>query len=132
MIARNHEGKISVIVPWWDHTELLNIWEVNLEHLDKTQIIFVDNGSQPQGKLELEQFCSKHNIELIRNKENRGFSAANNQGLEIATSEYILYLNNDVEILKFPAQLICNLAGEGISGPGFIQNELGENYLEGW
>lgn len=133
--VQNDEGKntsISIVVPWWDHTDLLNIWKNNLKHLGKNEVIFVDNGSQKNGKLGLEDFCNKHKVKLIRNEENRGFSAANNQGLEAATGEYILYLNNDVEILKFPAQLFCNLAGEGIAGPGFVQNELGENYLEGW
>src|SRR4029078_1025166 len=32
---------------------------------------------------------------LIRNKANRGFGAANNQGLDIATRELILFLNSD-------------------------------------
>ncbi len=123
---------ISIVVPWWDHTELLNNWNNNLTYLGNCEIIFVDNGSQLQGKLKLEEFCKQHEIQLIRNQENRGFSAANNQGLEVATGEYILYLNNDVEILKFPAKLFCKLAANGISGPGFIENELGENYLEGW
>ncbi len=131
-ILNQNNVLVSVIVPWWDHTELLKNWKKNIEHLDNCEIIFVDNGSQTQGKLELEYFCNKHKVKLIRNEENRGFSAANNQGLEAATGEYILYLNNDIEILKFPAQLFCNLAANGISGPGFMQNELGENYLEGW
>ncbi len=123
---------LSIVVPWWDHTELLEIWKRNLEYLGDAEIIFVDNGSQTEGKLALQEFCSQYNIKLIRNEENRGFSAANNQGSEVATGEYILYLNNDVEILNFPAQFLCNLAANGISGPGLIQNELDEIYIEGW
>lgn len=26
----------SVIVPWWDHSELLDLWELNLAHLQKS------------------------------------------------------------------------------------------------
>ncbi|MDM9379952.1 glycosyltransferase [Chlorogloeopsis sp. ULAP01] len=123
---------ISIVVPWWDHSDLLEIWKQNLQYLGNLEIIFVDNGSQLTGKLELQEFCNQYNIKLIRNEENRGFSAANNQGAKAATGEYILFLNNDVEILNFPSQLLCALAGSGISGPGFMQNELGEIYIEGW
>ena len=123
---------VSLVVPWWDHNELLELWERNLEHLDEIEIIFIDNGSTPKAKFELHEFCNKHNIKLIRNEENRGFSAANNQGAELVTGEYILHINNDVEIKSFPAKYLCDLAGNGIAGPGPIQNEIGEVYLEGW
>ncbi len=122
----------SVVVPWWDHSEFLELWERNLEYLPDTEIIFIDNGSEPVGKAALKEFCSRHNIKLIRNEENRGFAAANNQGVEIATGEYILHLNNDVEILNPPVQHLCDYADNGIAGPGPTQNEIGEIYIEGW
>ncbi len=125
-------NSVSLVVPWWDHSELLEVWKRNLEHFKNIEVIFIDNGSQPQAKLELEKFCTHNNIKLIRNEENRGFSAANNQGAELATGEYILHLNNDVEILNFPVQSLCSLAGYGIAGYGLIQSELGAVYLEGW
>ncbi|MBW4477964.1 MAG: glycosyltransferase [Tolypothrix brevis GSE-NOS-MK-07-07A] len=123
---------VSIVVPWWDHTDLLDIWKRNIEHLKDAEIIFVDNGSQPQGKLALQEFCQQHNIKLIRNKENRGFAAGNNQGAAVATGEYILFLNNDVQVLSFPVESLCNLAINGIAGPGLMQNELNETYIEGW
>lgn len=122
----------SILVPWWDHSEFLELWKRNLEHLPNTEIIFIDNGSGPVGKAALEEFCRKHNIKLIRNAENRGFAAANNQGLEVATGEYILHLNNDVEILNPLVNHLCAYAGNGIAGPGPIQNEIGQIYIEGW
>lgn len=129
---QNQVNFISIIVPWWDHGELLAIWESNLQYLANCEIIFIDNGSQLETELALQQFCQKYGIKLIRNQENRGFSAANNQGAVVATGDYILHLNNDVKILNFPAKYLCNLAANGIAGPGFMGNELGEIYLEGW
>lgn len=123
---------VSIIVPWWDHSELLDLWERNLEYLPNTEIIFIDNGSSLPGKIALDNFCKKYNIKLIRNEENRGFAAANNQGLSVATGEYIIHLNNDVEILSSPIAHLCSHANEGIAGPGPIQNEIGEIYIEGW
>lgn len=122
----------SIVVPWWDHSELLELWEQNLTYLPNTEIIFIDNGSNSTARIALQNFSNRHNIILIRNEENRGFAAANNQGLEIATGEYILHLNNDVEVVTNPIEYICSLAAEGMAGAGFVQNEIGEVYVEGW
>lgn len=126
------QKRVSVVVPWWDHSELLELWEHNLKHLPDVEIIFIDNGSEPLGKAALEAFCNRHNIRLIRNEKNLGFSAANNQGLEVATGEYILHLNNDVEIFSSPVEHLCEYTGNGIAGPGPIKNELDQVYIEGW
>lgn len=131
-LSNNKVTTLSVVVPWWDHTEFLELWENNLKYLPNCEIIFIDNGSNEENKKTLEGFCKKHNIELIRNQENRGFSAANNQGLAVATGDYVLHLNNDLSIKKLDIQHICSLAGEGIAGPGEAQNELYIPYVEGW
>ncbi|MCC3451636.1 MAG: glycosyltransferase [Microcoleus sp. PH2017_39_LGB_O_B] len=121
----------SIVVPWWDHSELLELWEQNLKYLPDTEIIFIDNGSAPKGKTALEEFCRQQKIKLLRNETNLGFAAANNQGAKVATGEYIIHLNNDVEIRDSPIESLCDLAAEGLAGP-LAHNELGEFYLEGW
>src|SRR3954465_11402985 len=90
----------SIGVPWWDHGDLLALWQGNLAHLIGCQLIFVDNGSAPPTANALHQFCRAHNLSLIRNDRNRGFSAANNQGASIARAPFLLFLNNDVQILS--------------------------------
>lgn len=57
------------------------------------EVIVVDNNSEDSSCTMIkEQFPS---VLLIENKENRGFSKANNQGVAIAKGEYILFLNPD-------------------------------------
>jgi GT2 family glycosyltransferase len=60
------------------------------------EVIVVDNNSV-DGSIEMlqEKFSD---ITLIQNKKNTGFSVANNQGIEIATGEYILLLNPDTVV----------------------------------
>ena len=123
---------LSIIVPWWDHTEFLELWENNLNYLPNCEIVFIDNGSQEEGKKALASFCEQHQIKLIRNEKNRGFAAANNQGLAASTGDYILHLNNDLSIQELDIQYLCRLAGEGIAGPGYARNELNIPYVEGW
>ena len=58
-----------------------------------TEIIVVDNNSVDGSlKMMAEKFPE---ITLIANKDNRGFSKANNQGIKISKGEYVLLLNPD-------------------------------------
>ncbi|MEY3451159.1 MAG: hypothetical protein RL711_985 [Bacteroidota bacterium] len=61
-----------------------------------TEIIVVDNNSVDKS---LEMLKDKFpEVILIANKQNTGFSKANNQGIKIAKGEYILLLNPDTVI----------------------------------
>src|SRR3989304_2070454 len=61
------------------------------------EIIIVDNHST-DGSLELLNKYSVNysNIRIIENITNLGFGKANNQGVEIAKSDNILFLNSDI------------------------------------
>jgi GT2 family glycosyltransferase len=58
------------------------------------EIILVDNGSS-DGSADMAE--REFRVRVIRNRENRGFCAANNQGIEAAGGEFIALLNNDAE-----------------------------------
>jgi GT2 family glycosyltransferase len=57
------------------------------------EIIVVDNNSSDDSCRMIRQKFPE--VILIENKDNKGFSKANNQGVEIAKGEYILFLNPD-------------------------------------
>jgi len=58
------------------------------------ETIVVDNGST-DGSAEVAE--GEFGARVIRNTENRGFCAANNQGIAAARGEFIALLNNDAE-----------------------------------
>jgi len=64
----------------------------------KIEIIVVDNNSSDAScELILEKYPE---IILIQNKENVGFSKANNQGVKIANGKYVLILNPDTVVAE--------------------------------
>ena len=61
------------------------------------QLVIIDNGSSDGTKELLDaQDHVEFNIKIIRNKKNMGFGYANNQGIDVADSKYVCFLNNDV------------------------------------
>lgn len=61
------------------------------------EIIVVDNASVDGSVSEIRKQFPE--VLLIENKENLGFSAANNQGMRLAKGEFIFLLNPDTEII---------------------------------
>lgn len=66
------------------------------------EIIIVDNASSDSSSLEILKIKNKiSNLKIILNKENAGFSKANNQGIKISQkSRYVLFLNPDTIVQK--------------------------------
>ena len=60
------------------------------------EVIVVDNNSTDRSNLMVKKKFPQ--VRLIENKENLGFSKANNQGIKIAKGEYVLLLNPDTVV----------------------------------
>ncbi|MFB3828702.1 MAG: glycosyltransferase family 2 protein [Bryobacteraceae bacterium] len=86
---------ISVIVVNWNRRELLRACLRSLERQDAAhEVIVVDNGSSDGSADTAER---EFKARVIHNAENRGFCAANNQGIREARGDLIALLNNDAE-----------------------------------
>ncbi len=86
------------------------------------EVIVVDN-SAPQTAQELREVLPKA-VKIIENEENRGFSAANNQGIKQAEGEIILIMNNDLfineKVLKEGVEAITLDQSIGVWAPKLI------------
>jgi GT2 family glycosyltransferase len=89
---------VSVIVVNWNRRELLRacLGALRGQTLQDFETIVVDNGST-DGSAAVFEDSELSPITLIENQDNRGFCAANNQGIAAARGEFIALLNNDAE-----------------------------------
>ena len=93
---------ISIIIPFRDKVELLETCLASI--FDKTkidfEIILVDNGSQEnKTKKYLDEIRGREFVKIIDYKKPFSFSAINNLVVKYASGEFVLFLNNDTEVL---------------------------------
>jgi GT2 family glycosyltransferase len=87
---------ITVVIVNWNRKELLraSLRSLAAQRNVTFETIVVDNGST-DGSADLAE--KEFGATVIRNSENRGFCAANNQGIAAARGEFVALLNNDAE-----------------------------------
>ena len=121
-------SKVSIIVP------IYNVEKYLIEALDSVvnqtykdlEIICVNDGSKDNSRKILEEYKNKDSRIIIVDQENQGLAGARNSGLNIASGEYIYFMDSDdyiksdlvelnVDIMKkYSPDLIC--FGSDISG----------------
>lgn len=110
--------KISVIIPVYNVEKYLTecLTSVVNQTFKDIEIICVNDGSTDNSPIILEEFAQKDSRIKIINQENQGLSAARNTGLDVATGEYVSFIDSDdyistdlyADMQKYlPAELIC-------------------------
>jgi len=100
--------------------EFLRSLEATLGDI-RYEVILVDDASSDETTDFLDELDSSYRV--LRNAENKGFAFANNRGAEIAKSEAIAFLNNDL-ILRpgwLQPMLDCLQAAEQVGCVGNVQ-----------
>jgi GT2 family glycosyltransferase len=90
---------LSIIIVNWNTKDLLSQCIDSIKTHTKRisfETIVVDNFSSDRSAEMVEE--SFPDVRLIKNKQNRGFGKANNQGLAEADGKYILFLNSDIVV----------------------------------
>ncbi len=89
------------------------------------QVIVVDNAST-DGSAEMVR-TEFPDVHLIANEDNRGFTAANNQGVAVAQGRYVLLLNPDTEVVGDSLSKLVAFADEhpdvGMVGPKLLNSD---------
>lgn len=130
-IDKLENKKVSIIVLTYNNLNLtidcLNSIEKNTAY-NNYEVIIVDNQSTDDTREYLsENYSNKENYTVILNDENLGFAGGNNIGLEVATGDILVILNNDTVVSPFWLGAMVNALKEnpdlGMVGP--VTNNIG-------
>ncbi len=83
-VPRGHT--VSIVTPWHNHLELADDYFAAVKGAD--EVLVVDNGSTPPLPFGTLQFS-----------ENLGFSKGCNVGLQSASKDVVVFLNNDIRVI---------------------------------
>ena len=97
------EPKISIIIPNKDHVEDLKRCITSIiekSTYDNYEIIVVENNSETREIFAYyEELANNPAVKIITYKGDFNYSAINNLGVSEASGEYVLLLNNDIQII---------------------------------
>lgn len=89
--------KISIIVPIYNVESYLDrcIQSLLNQTLKEIEIILVDDGSPDNCPVMCDEYAKQDNRIKVIHKKNAGLGYARNSGLEIATGEYVAFVDSD-------------------------------------
>ena len=125
------EPRFSVIIPSYNRAATLGraIKSIINQNFPTKEIIVVDDGSTDHTQMEIKSFPQV----TYFYQENRGVSAARNQGAKIAIGDWLIFLDSDDELLPNALENYSNaLADNPLSSillGGYILNKNGKETL---
>lgn len=92
-----HNIKISIIVPVYNVKAYLNTCFESIvnQTYQNIEIIVIDDGSTDESPAICDEWAKRDNRIKVIHKQNAGVSAARNTGIEIATGDYIGFVDSD-------------------------------------
>ncbi len=135
--------KISIIVPVYNVEKYLDgcIESITEQTYKNLEIILVDDGSSDNSLSICNKWAEKDSRIKVIHKENGGTADTRNRGLDIATGDYIGFVDADdyispymYEILLYVAdETLSDIVGCNFSNEGILQNinlvRLKDNYI---
>ncbi len=120
--------KLSIIIVSWNvRADIINCLGSIYKNPSSSpfEVILIDNASSDKTVECIQKEFSQ--VVCIANNDNRGFAGANNQGIEIAKGEYLLFLNPDTIIhkgtLDYLVDFMDNNKEAGACGPQLLNED---------
>ena len=101
---------ISIIIPIYNAEKYLErcLQSVITQTYKNLEIILINDGSKDNSKKICEEFKNKDSRIRLINKENEGVSTARNNGIDLITGEYVLFVDSDDWLEKEMCEILLN------------------------
>ena len=93
---------VSIIIPSKDNFDVLKRCVDSLYSLTdykNFEVVLMDNGSQEDTKQKYAALADSHGMQYVYEKMDFNFSRMCNMGADVVAGEYLLFLNDDIEII---------------------------------
>ena len=101
--------KLSIVIVTWNSAADIDACIDSINFGSEFEVIVVDNAS---ADATLGLLRRHHHLRLVENSSNLGYARANNQGLKLATGEYVLLLNPDTRVELGALDTLCSYLDE--------------------
>jgi O-antigen biosynthesis protein len=117
------DARVSIVIPFRDRPELLRncLRSLRGSTLRNSEVVLVDNGSEdPRTGRLLARVSAKQDVGLVTRPGAFNFSLLCNAGAAAATGDYLVFLNNDTEVLTFSwlERMLSLAAAPGVGAVG--------------
>lgn len=111
------QPKVSIIVPVYNVAEFLPecFESIKNQTYKNLEIILIDDGSTDNSKNFCEEFAKNDSRVIVKCQKNAGLSAARNAGLDLATGDYVFFLDSDDFLANDCIDYLVSLAKESSS-----------------
>ncbi len=112
---KTKKAKVSAIVPVYNSELFIArcIDSVLLSTMTDLELILVNDGSKDDSKKIIEWYQKKYpTIVRVHNKENEGVSYTRNKGIDLATGEFIAFIDNDDMVHPYMYECLYTSAKE--------------------
>ncbi len=106
--------KVSIIIPVYNTEKYIKRCLDSLiqQTLNKIEIICINDGSTDSSLKILEDYAKNDSRIIIKTQKNQGQSAARNNGINIATGEYVGFIDSDDWVAKDYYEKLYNAASK--------------------
>ena len=124
--------KITIIVPVYQVEDYLDrcVQSLMKQTYSELEIILVDDGSVDSSPQMCDQYAKIDNRVKVIHKENGGLSSARNSGIDVATGDYIMFVDSDDYIELDTCQRLYELIDEATDIVSFGFSRFYDDHCE--
>ena len=126
------ENKISIIIPVYNVEKFIVkcIESVINQTYKNLEIILIDDGSQDMCPKICDEYSKKDNRVLVVHKKNGGLSDARNKGLDIATGDFVIFVDSDDFIEPDLCEKCIGLFDDDVDIIAYKYRRVYDNHIE--
>jgi len=110
--------QLTIIIPTYNRSNVLRHVILSLvnQGIERYEVIICDDGSSDDTKQVIKQLCKDHDLPFLLKylwQEHKSFRAgqARNMGIDIATGERLMFLDQDVILMPRTLEKFCKITG---------------------